>query len=289
MKIQQFIAAACFLMFSQSHAQTPNLLTSEFDQDSNSQDVTVPKVVAGIARQYKSIGKSLSTSCYTRSDKMLETATLLVVGGYESCKASYSEPKGFYTVFKGLQKYYIAEADLELSKQDVESVKSLTAEQKAPFSKQAEISAIHLRQQELSGVLDTLKRHKKSGLTVVSSAIADVSEHTEGTSFSIEVLNQADKPIKYIWFTVIGYNAVGDPVRSRSGTAATVKGIGPIAPGSSGSYEWDYFWHTDIVETFKIPKIKIQYMDGSARELQNIKAITLSKSDRITLKEVSDN
>jgi hypothetical protein len=289
MKLKQIIGAACLLMFAQSHAQAPDPQAPDADSSSTSQAVAIPKLVAGIARQYKFMGKSLSTSCYTGSDKMLDAATLLVVAGYETCKRSYSEPKGFYVVFQGLQKYYIAEADLELSEQEAESVKSLSEEQKAPFSKQAEISAIYLRKQKVSEVLDTLKRHKKHGLTVVSSAIADVSEHTEGTSFSIEVLNQAEKSIKYVWFTVVGYNAVGDPVRSRSGASATVKGIGPIAPGASASYEWDYLWHTDIVETFKIPKIKIQYMDGSFREVQNIKAITLSMAHRITLKEAGDN
>lgn len=289
MKFKRIIGAACLLMFAQSHAQIPAPQAPEAADGKASEAVAIPKLVAGIAKKYTSIGKSLSTSCYTSDSKMLDTATLLVVAGYESCKPSYSEPKGFYTVFKGLQKYHIAEADLELSEQEAAQVKSLSVEQKPAFSKQAERFAIYLREKELSEVVATLKRHKKSGLTVVSSSIADVSEHTQGTSFAIEVLNQADKPIKYVWFTVVGYNAVGDPVRRRSGTAATVKGIGPIAPGDSASYDWDYLWMTDIVESFKIPKIKVQYMDGSVREVQNIKAITLSNSSRTILKEAGDD
>ncbi len=289
MKIKQIIGVVCFSILAQSHAQTVDPETPAVDSDTKSPVVAIPKPVAGIAKQYKFMGKSLSSSCHRDSDKMLNTATLLVVAGHENCKTAYSGPKGFYIVYKGLQKYYIAEADLELSEEEAESVKSLSEEQKAGFSKQAELTAIHVRHQELSDILDTFNRHKKSGLTVVSSGIADVSEHTEGTSFSIEVLNQAKKPIKYVWFTVVGYNAVGDPVRNRSGASTTVKGIGPIAPGAFASYEWDYLWHTDIVESFKIPKIKIQYMDGSFREVQNVKAITLSRSQRMTFQEVLDN
>lgn len=285
MKFKHIIGAACLLVSAQSHAQIAEPESPEGASGKASGAVAIPKAVAGIAKKYTSIGKSLSTSCYTSDSKMLDSATLLVVAGYETCKPSYSEPKGFYTVFKGLKKYYIAEADLEISEQEAAEIKSLSAEQKPAYSNKAERVALHLREKELSDVIATLKRHKKSGLTVVSSSIADVSEHTQGTSFAIEVLNQADKQIKYVWFTVVGYNAVGDPVRRSSGTAATVKGIGPIAPGDSASYDWDYLWMTDIVESFKIPKIKVQYMDGSIREVQNIKAITLSNRHRTVLKE----
>jgi len=286
MKIRQFLTTAFLLTLTQTQTNAQTLKTQESESDSSAiKNVQIPKPAAGVAKEFTFLGKSLSSSCQTSSDTLLKGTTMLVVAGYESCTSSYSEPKGFYTVFKGAQKYYIRESDLELSEQEAHSIKSLAQEQQLPFSKQAEVVAIYLRKKELSEVLGVLDSHKKSGLTVVSSGIADASEHTEGTSFSIEVMNQASKPIKYVWFTVVGYNAVGDPVRGRSGTSITVKGIGPIAPEDSGSYEWEYLWHTDIVETFKIPRIKVQYMDGSVREVKNVKAITLSRAHRTVLNE----
>ncbi|MEF9926440.1 MAG: hypothetical protein RR775_00470 [Massilia sp.] len=296
MNIRQFLTAALLLTLTQTQINAQTLKTQELKSESSdssdssdSKIVQIPKPAAGVAKEYVFIGKSLSSSCQTGSDTLLKGTTMLVVAGYESCTSPYSNPKGFYTVFKGAQKYYIRESDLELSGQEAHSIKSLSPEQQSLFFKQAEGVAIYLRKKEISEVLNVLDSHKKSGLTVVSSGIADVSEHTEGTSFSIEVINQASKPIKYVWFTVVGYNAVGDPVRGRLGTSITVKGIGPIAPEDSGSYEWEYLWHSDVVETFKLPKIKVQYMDGSVREVKNVKAITLSRAHRTLLKDAGDN
>lgn len=49
----------------------------------------------------------------------------------------------------------------------------------------------------------------------------------------------------------------------------TLKGVGPIKPNEEGEYEFDYVWHTDLVETTKLAVIKIQYMDGSFKTIQN--------------------
>jgi hypothetical protein len=86
---------------------------------------------------------------------------------------------------------------------------------------------------------------------------------------------------------VVGYNAVNDPVRDRliGGPSLTVKAIGPIEKDESGSYEWEYMWHTDIVESFKITKVKVQYMDNSTRVIRDWKSIALSAQNRRMLEE----
>lgn len=291
MKSALHLAACCWLAFGSAQAQEPT--TPEAPQPEtvrvSKPDAAAPTLVTGIVKKHVFMGKELTSYCSRGTDKFTDEGALLVVAGYETCKRTYSDPKGFYTVYRGLQKYYVEEADLTLSEQDAQAIKALAGEEKEAFARHANMAAIALRQRELTDVMDTLKRHRKSGVMVVSSSIADESEHTEGTSFSIEVINPGDKPIKYVWFTVVGYNAVGDPVRSKFGASSTVKAIGPIAPSASASYEWKYLWFTDIVETFKVPKIKVQYMDGSTGEVQNVKAVTLSAAHRKLLKEFEES
>lgn len=134
------------------------------------------------------------------------------------------------------------------------------------------------RTADINLLLSEIEKTRKFGLTIIRSSIADVSEYTEGTSFRIQVLNSTNKTIKYIWLTVIGINAVNDPVRDplKSGPALTVKAIGPIEKDESGTYEWQYMWHTDIVERFRISAIKVQYMDNSVRTIRNADSVTLT-------------
>jgi hypothetical protein len=130
--------------------------------------------------------------------------------------------------------------------------------------------------------LDATSKH---GLTILQSTISDTSKYTEGTGFKITIGNPSAKSIRYVSFTVIGYNAINDPVLDpiKLTTEITVSGIGPINKNVSMTYDWEYMWHTDLVERFKIKEIKLQYMDGSKRTIKNISEITLSEQDYETI------
>ena len=134
-----------------------------------------------------------------------------------------------------------------------------------------------LREQELATVASAIRSLKKSGLAVLHAKITDTSEYTQGTDFSISVLNPTEKVIKYITITVIGINAVGDPVRDRlkGGPQLTVRAVGPIETGEPASYKWEYMWHTDIVESFRISEIRVEYMDKTTRVIKNWKSIVI--------------
>jgi hypothetical protein len=54
--------------------------------------------------------------------------------------------------------------------------------------------------------------------------------------------------------------------------------VGPIEPEASGSYDFDYVWHSDLVEEAKITSIKIQYMDGSVKTITSIGSVMLEKN-----------
>lgn len=242
----------------------------------------------GVTKQYANVAKELDKYCSLNGSKYLAANIKLLVSGFERCTRSYGGAEEFFEVMRGGEKFYVKESDLLLSAEDASAIKQLEGDAKENFAKYAMQASLVVRQRELQSLLDAVKSHKKHGLTVTSSRIYDESEYTEGTSLAIEVLNPTDKVVKYIWFTVIGYNAVGDPVsdRMRGKSSITVKGIGPIEKDHSGSYSWKYFWHTDLVETFKLSKIKVQYMDGSTKQIDNIKSITLNSAQRQTWSEI---
>lgn len=123
-----------------------------------------------------------------------------------------------------------------------------------------------------------LRNMKKYGIAILKSRIYDVSEYTEGTGFEVTYYNPTKKTIKYITTNLVGYNAVGDPVKVKGGkTQATVKGIGPVEPDSSAGYSYEYTWFTDLVETYKIVSIKVQYMDGSSTTVNDPKKAWLDR------------
>jgi hypothetical protein len=125
--------------------------------------------------------------------------------------------------------------------------------------------------------LDAIKGTARDGVALLKSSIYDVSEHTEGTGFSFRLHNSGKKIIKYATATVIGYNAVKDPVRDRlrGASALTFRGIGPIAPDETASYQKDYFWMTDVVESHRILEIKLEFTDGTSRTIKDIDRIRI--------------
>lgn len=241
-------------------------------------------LVVGVINKYANVSPTLDGFCLLNGSTFLASDTRMIVSGFERCTKTYGGTKDYYTVLRAGKKFYIAESDLLVSDKEAAIVKQLEGTEKEAFAKEAMLASLLIRQQELQSILGAFKAHRKSGLTVVSSGIYDESEYTDGTSFSVEVFNPTDKVVKYVWFTLVGYNAVGDPVtdRVRGASSITVRGIGPIQKDDSGSYSWKYLWHTDLVQTYKLSKIKVQYMDGSVKQIANVKSITLDAAQRRT-------
>lgn len=114
--------------------------------------------------------------------------------------------------------------------------------------------------------LKAIARTKAHGIAVLNRRVYDESDYTNGTGFRVKVLNTSQKTIKYVAFSIVGYNAVGDPVRDglKRSTGQTMRGIGPIKPNESASYSFEYIWHTDVVEYVRLTKLKVDYMDGTS-------------------------
>lgn len=89
-----------------------------------------------------------------------------------------------------------------------------------------------------------------------------------GVDVYINFTNTSDKTIKYAYFTVEPYNAVGDIVESEVGnrTTAICTDTGPYGPGEGHygtSWYWDCIWYNSTIVRIKLTKIRIEYTDGT--------------------------
>lgn len=96
-------------------------------------------------------------------------------------------------------------------------------------------------------------------------AISDYTVTGESYSGGIEIefYNPTAKTIKYIWITTRPINPVGD----LAATPKTVQAIGPIKPKETGSYEFEDIYFSKVIDKISVTKLKIQYMDGTIKEL----------------------
>lgn len=248
--------------------------------------------VFGTLKESASIGQIDSNLCYlsTRAATLSKLDTVLVIG-VETCKSPYSADKKFYKIaFRG-KLASIDAVDVEVDELEVNRLTELSQEDVDTYQSSALKYTKSIWLKTVGEVFAQLDKIKKQGIVVTITRIYDISEFTEGTGFEIEYYNPIQKTIKYITANVIGYNAVGDPVKSvRAGKVLTQipsKGVGPIAPGTSAKFTFDYTWFSDLVETYKISKISIQYMDGSTLIINDPKKVQLSRLSNSVIEEYS--
>ncbi len=89
-----------------------------------------------------------------------------------------------------------------------------------------------------------------------------------GVDVYINFTNNSDKTIKYVYFTVEPYNAVGDIVESEVGnkTTAICTDTGPYGPGEGHygtSWYWNCVWYNSTIVRIELTKIRIEYTDGT--------------------------
>lgn len=93
----------------------------------------------------------------------------------------------------------------------------------------------------------------------------------DGVEPYFSFFNTSEKTIKYVDFYFSLYNAVGDRCYLRYDKSYTghVRGVGPVEPGSFGSWEWDRATHYTSADAseMKITKVVITFMDKTVRTL----------------------
>ena len=81
--------------------------------------------------------------------------------------------------------------------------------------------------------------------------------------------NASDKVMKYITFTYVPYNDVGDQVCCTINKKVEAAGrlTGPVEPKEVGSVEWDVLWYNPTISEIQLAEVSIEYMDGSKETL----------------------
>ena len=106
---------------------------------------------------------------------------------------------------------------------------------------------------------------KNSKLNILGTSITSINS-VGGVDLSIswKYLNKS-KDIKYIYFDMLPYNTVGDPVKGKYDNGVkTGKITGPISSSNKKIIsKWSTFWYNSTICCFKITKVKVEYMDGS--------------------------
>jgi len=220
------------------------------------------------------IGENYTQGCNLENLEILKPNTELILYGYVNCDGIGKTE--YYKVFhNGF--YFINKSEVNISVEEDLYLRSINADQELILSE--------MILEQTRKTLDDLKKKTqpvvnkykqmgiKNGILIKKSNVFDQSEYTDGTGYSFTPINTSKKAIKYIWVTIKGINPVNDIVGSK-----TLKCIGPLEPNNEAEYSFDYTWYTDTVETCKIASIKIQYMDGSIKQIVNAESLILSES-----------
>jgi len=108
--------------------------------------------------------------------------------------------------------------------------------------------------------------NKETPLNIIGTRIEKINS-VGGVDFSItwKYLDNT-KDIKYVYFTVIPYNCVGDQIGGKYNTSGKFNGkiTGPISSSNERikSY-WSNSWYNNTICSIEIIKVKVEYMDGS--------------------------
>jgi hypothetical protein len=266
--------------------------------------------ISGMLKTTESTGDPLSKGCYSVGQVRFLAGDTISIIGYEKCYP-YGDlkavPKAYYIAMYDAGAVYLPETSVailgnlgnqfqEFSVQDFIQLERNTrgyfneiSARKAREKLEAQRIADSLARQRmhLQDSLETIRQKKfgeyikkceLKGIGVFSFGAVDASEYTEGTGVEMTFYNPTKKIVKYVHATVVGYNAVNDPVIESGKNSHTLKCIGPINPGEDGTYNFEYVWFTDIVETAKLTSIKVQYMDGTEKIISKPSEVIIPKA-----------
>lgn len=254
--------------------------------------ITDSTLILGILTESYEVGELNVTDCYLHNTQFLEEGSKVIICGAKRCKNINSELESDYYEIVYKEKSYFINSNKILIKnyrfEDILDSDDKTQNKLKEFAiSYSKILDLVLVEQAIKN----LKNFKKFGLGIYEWELYKASEYTEGLGVNIKVYNPTNKTIKYIWFSFIGFNPVNDKVIDYvSGKSIiTKKAVGPILQDEFATYNFDYVWFSDLVETAKIYFIKVQYMDGTTITIKNPAAIILKSDDKKMLDDYYDN
>lgn len=256
----------------------PRTITSEFNKDLLNDSTPMPfsfGYIIGVTNEPPiSFGQKIDQSksiednwklTFELSDKIVFIGGSLYVNNIKYLKALY-RGKAFFIHHKSVT------LD-EDEKMKLDSLEKCPADIQERFFNKALFFNKMYHLQNLEKAIADMESYAKYGLAIKKWGVYDESAYTDGTGINISFFNPTDKTIKYISFTVQGYNAVDDPV----GKPITKRCIGPIDPQESGSYTFEYTWFTDIISYAKIRSITVTYKNGSTKNIANADKIMFTE------------
>lgn len=134
--------------------------------------------------------------------------------------------KTYYDAYYNGKQFYISTNDVELNTENIfrlDSLRLATESVQDHFNIEVKKLALALYLRQIDEILNYYEIHKPYGLSIVTWRVYDESEYTDGTGFSIDVINPTKKTIKYITLNLIGYNSVNDRVLSKGGICSECK------------------------------------------------------------------
>jgi hypothetical protein len=210
--------------------------------------------------------------------KVVRSPKFFIITDVKDCKSEFLEKQFLEVIYKGNP--MVLESDEVLTKPGiVEEIQLMTEERKRNYKEKMISLDSAIRSINRQKLLNKLKFSEKEGLLILDWSLKDESEYTDGTGISFNVYNPTKKIIKYITFNVSAFNSVNDKVYSSKFKSYVVspKGVGPIKPGESGEYKFDYLWFSDLPHTAKILSVMVQYMDGTSKLISNTDKVILER------------
>jgi hypothetical protein len=219
----------------------------------------VPLALASQAKG-KLYYQALSEDCDAGGVQYAPRKIMIALSGSRDCQG-VQWLIGFY---KG-ERVYLEASKVFYQHEKLAELQRYRAEQ---VEESARNTSLDIEELYLETLVKEMRSKAKLGVAVLDWGITDESEYTRGTGFHFKVGNFGKKTIKYIWMDVQGLNPVRDPVNDGLGKRTkTVKAVGPIEPDTTAKYSFDYVWHTDLVEYFKVVGLRVQFMDGSIKKI----------------------
>lgn len=110
-----------------------------------------------------------------------------------------------------------------------------------------------------------------------------------GVSLEHKYFNTTDKVIKYITFSYVPYNAVGDKVSCtvRDKVVSAGKLTGPINPKREGRVKWDTLWYNPTVSRIVLVQIDIDYMDGTNETIDGSDVVSMDDENSVYYQTVT--
>ncbi len=265
--------------------QTIILLNSTFGfcQFTTSKLINENSVAKGTFKDDSLVYNIMEKYCHETklNDKEIKKDTEVIISDLKYCKKGYSDyPYEYFEIIYNNKIFYVEKEKIITEESYSNEISTMSDEFRLKFRENAIKIGDSVFQKKLNEVKSFINSCSTKGLVILDWSFYDESEYTQGTGIKISIINPTKKNIKYIWFTFSGYNAVDDLIfdRIKGKSKITIKGIGPLNSGASGKYEYNYVWHSDLVQNVKINQIKVQFMDETFKTILVPTQITLTKN-----------